>query len=145
MKYIYLFTALICLNISSVNAGIYSDKLGKCLIDSTSAKDRNKLIVWMFSAASQHPVVKDILTVSEAKLESASKDFAELTMQLLTEDCKAETQKAVEHEGKKSIEASFTVFGQVAGRELFSSPHVAKALADYTKFIDKSKLEKILK
>ncbi len=144
MKYIYLLTALITFSASNVQAGTYGDDLGKCLIESTSPKDRNKLIVWMFSAAAQHPAVKDILTVSDAKLESANKDFAELTVKLLTVDCRSEMQKAVEFEGSQSIEASFNVFGQVAGMDLFSSPHVAGALAGYVQYLEGSKLDEIL-
>jgi hypothetical protein len=144
MKKICFIAALMFLNLSTAYAGSYSDDLGKCLIDSTSTKDRNKLIVWMFSAASQHPVVKDLLTVSDARLESANKDFAELTMKLLTVDCKSETQKAVRYEGTKSIESSFNVFGQVAGRDLFSSPYVAEAMAGYSKYLDSARLEEIL-
>ncbi|MDH5356261.1 MAG: hypothetical protein OEY09_17600 [Gammaproteobacteria bacterium] len=145
MKFIYLLPLLAIFGFSNVHAGVYSDALGKCFIDSTTSKDRNILIVWIFSAASQHPVVKDILTVSEDKLESANRDFADLTMKLLTVDCKTETEKAIEYEGNKSLEESFNVFGQVAGRELFSSPHVAAAMAGYAKHLDSSKLEEMLK
>ncbi len=101
MKFIYLLPLLAIFGFSNVHAGVYSDALGKCFIDSTSSKDRNILIVWIFSAASQHPVVRDILTVSEEKLESANRDFAELTMKLLTVDCKTETEKRLNMRAKK--------------------------------------------
>ena len=143
----YICTLLVCLltNISTSYAGTYSNDLGKCLVESTSTKDRNSLVAWMFSAASQHPAVKHIVSVSDAQLETANKDYAELSIRLLTKDCKTEAEKAVKFEGPQSIESSFALFGQVAGRELFSSPHVAKAMAGYAKYFDNPELDKLFK
>jgi len=120
----------------AAQAGVYGDALGQCFIDSTSHKDRNKLIVWLFSAAAQHPVVKHLLSVSDVELDKANKEFAALSMKLLTQDCRAEAKKAVKNEGIASLQSSFKVFGEVAGRELFESPYVAKALAGYVKHLD---------
>ena len=94
------------------------------------------MIVWFFSAASQHPVVKDMLTVSADDLNKANKEFADLTMKLLTKDCRAEAKTAIKVEGIASLQSSFKVFGEVAGRELFTSPYVAKALAGYVQYLD---------
>ncbi len=134
MKLLIIMALLLMTN--PAMAGAQSDALGKCLVDSTSVKDRNKLIVWMFSASSQHPVVKDIIQVNEAQLNKANKDFAELSMKLLTVDCKVEAQKAVKLEGMKALQSSFRVFGEAAGKELFSSPYVAKAMAGYVRYLD---------
>lgn len=145
MKIISLFILLLSLNVTAASAGDYSDALGKCLIDSTSANDRNKLIVWMFSASSQHPVVKDMISVNAEQLNRANKEFASLTMKLLTVDCKAEAANAIKQEGIASLQSSFKVFGQVAAQDLFSSPYVAKAMAGYVQYLDIIKLALILK
>jgi len=136
VKHMLQFLVIMLLSISTAQSGVYSDALGQCLIDSTSNKDRNKLIVWFFSAASQHPVVKGVLTVNAAELSKANKEFADLTMKLLTEDCRVEAKKAVKIEGLTSLQSSFKVFGEAAGRELFASPYVAKALASYVTYLD---------
>jgi len=136
IKPLIQFLVLILLSISSAHSGVHSDALGQCFIDSTSNKDRNKLIIWLFSAASQHPVVKRILTVNNVELEKANKEFAALSMKLITQDCRVEAKKAIKNEGIASLQSSFKVFGEVAGRELFESPYVAKALAGYVKHLD---------
>jgi len=94
----------------------------------------------MFSAASQHPLVSDIVSVNEAQLNKANKEFADLTMKLLTVDCQAETKMAVKQEGITSLQSSFKVFGEAAGQDLFSSPYVVKAMAGYVQYLDVIKL-----
>lgn len=124
-------------------AGPYADQLGRCLVESTSQRDRVDLVRWMFSAAALHPAVKPISSVTEEQLEDASKTTAKLFMQLLTETCRAETKDALQYEGASTIETAFSVLGQVAGREMFSSPEVAQGLALLEKYVDSEALEAI--
>ena len=126
-------------------AGIYTDDLSKCLVESTTKKDRVALVKWMFSAASLHPAVKSISSVTAEDLDNANKITANLFMKLLTDSCVKETKKALKFEGQTTIETSFRVLGQVAGRELFSSPEVAGAMAGLEKHIDQEKLQSLLK
>ncbi len=140
MRFFYTLIILLLLNSSNVFAGVHSDALGKCLIDSTSTKDKNTLIVWMFSAASQHPLVSDIVSVNEVQLNKANKEFADLTMKLLTVDCQTETKMAVKQEGIASLQSSFKVFGEATAQDLLSSPYVVKAMAGYVQYLDIIKL-----
>jgi hypothetical protein len=122
------------------HAGPYTDALSKCLVDSTSKRDREDLVRWMFSAASLHPAVAPISVVSDEQLDSVNKVIADLVVRLLTETCRPETEEALLYEGKSTIEASFAVLGQVAGQELFSSVEVSAGLAGLEKHMDKEKL-----
>lgn len=122
-------------------AGPYANELGKCLVESTSQRDRVDLVRWMFSAAALHPAVKPISTVSEEQLDDASRTTAALFMRLLTESCRSETEKALQFEGASTIETAFSVLGQVAGREMFSSPEVAAGLALLEQYVDSAELE----
>lgn len=122
-------------------AGPYADELGKCLVESTSQRDRVDLVRWMFSAAALHPAVKPISSVTEEQLDDASRATAGLFMRLLTESCREETKAALQYEGTSTIETAFSVLGQVAGREMFSSPEVAAGLAVLEKYVDSEELE----
>jgi hypothetical protein len=64
---------------------------------------------------------------------------------LLTDSCRTETQAAVKYEGAMTLQASFQVLGQVAAQGLFSNPAVAKFMADFTNYLDKEKMEKLVK
>ena len=40
--------------------------------------------------------------------------------------------------------AAFNMLGQVAGRELFSNPEVAKGMADLEQYMDQDKLKAVM-
>ncbi len=136
MVFVRVFFVLMLFFAVNGYAGKYSDALGQCLVNSTTVDDRNKLIVWMFSASSQHPVVRNMITVSDAELNRVNKEFADLTMKLLTVDCKLQAKIALKEGGLASLQSSFKVFAEVAGRELFASPQVARAMSGYVKHLD---------
>jgi hypothetical protein len=122
-------------------AGVYTDDLSKCLVESTSTDDRTALVKWIFTAASAHPAISSLSTATPADLDSANQVIGALFMKLLTESCKLQTQKALRFEGPATIQLSFTVLGQVAGAELFSDPAVTKGMAGLEKYIDSEKLD----
>jgi hypothetical protein len=126
-------------------AGPYTDDLSKCLVNSTTKEDRVALVKWMFSAASVHPAVKSMVSVSAKQLDDANKRTADLFMNLLTISCKSEAEKALQYEGEVTFQTSFQILGQVAGQELFSSPEVVSAMSGLEKYIDGKKLESLAK
>jgi hypothetical protein len=122
-------------------AGVYTDDLSKCLVESTTAEDRTALVKWMFTAASAHPAIRSLSTVTTADLDSANAATGALFTRLLTESCKPQAQKALRFEGPATIQLSFTVLGQVAGAELFSNPAVTQSMAGLEKYVDSKRLE----
>jgi len=122
-------------------AGVYADELGKCLVESTSQRDRIELVRWMFSAASLHPAVEPMSSVTNEQLDAANKVIANLVMKLLTDSCRSETANAIQYEGATTLQTAFSVLGQVAGTELFASPEVAAGLAGLEKHLDGEKLK----
>ncbi len=146
MKLISMQASLLGLMLSlttTVQAGLYTDDLSRCLVESTTASDKVSLVKWMFTAAALHPAVSSIASVSEAQLNAANKATAELFMKLLTESCKDQSQKAVKYEGQAAIQGGFTILGQVAARELFASPEVSAGMAGLEKYFDEKKLEEV--
>lgn len=140
VKYASLAFALVFLASTTSRAGVYTDDLSRCLVESTSKQDRLVLVKWIFSAASLHPAVRSVVTVSEEHLDQANKGIAELFMRLVTDSCRTETEKALKYEGESTLQASFQVLGQVAGQELFSSPEVGTAMTGMNKYLDEEKL-----
>ncbi len=76
-------------------------------------------------------------------MEEANATTGALFMRLLTESCKDKAKKALVYEGPASIQLSFTVLGQVAAGELFSSPEVKEAMSGLEKSVDNKKLEQL--
>lgn len=133
---------LLLLNVN-VQAGLYTDDLSRCLVSSTSSDDKVSLVKWMFTAASRHPAVSSIASVSDKQLDDMNKEIAELFVKLLTETCKEQAQQAVKYEGQNAIQGGFQVLGQVAAAELFSSPEVSAGMDGLTKHIDNKKLQDV--
>ncbi len=129
---------------TSVQAGPYTDDLGRCLVESTTVEDKVNLVKWMFTAASVHPAVSSIASVTEAQLDDANRTTAEMFVSLLTETCKEQTQKAIRYEGQVAIEGAFRVLGQVAAKELFTSPEVSAAMSGLQQYLDSEKLRAVL-
>ena len=121
-------------------AGPYADDMSKCLIKSTSAADRASFVRWFFAAASSHPAVKSLAAIAPEQREEANKSTAALFQRLLTEACRNEVQLAIKYEGPQTIASGFQVFGEVAGRELFTDPAVTQSMGEFEKYFDKQKL-----
>lgn len=99
---------------------------------------------WVFAIAAVHPALSTIAAVSDEQRTELNKTTARIVETLLTEICKPETRDALKYEGQQTLETGFGVLGQVAMRELFSDPGVAKELARFASFIDQRKIEKLV-
>ena len=125
-------------------AGVYSDDLSKCLVESSTPNDKSILVKWMFTSMALHPDVKSMSLVTDVQRDSANQNAAEMFVRLMTETCLVQAKKAIKYEGPMAIQQGFTVFGQVAGQELFTDPSVAKSLAGLEKHLDGEKLSSAL-
>jgi hypothetical protein len=143
MRPTLFFAATLAFLSCTAQAGPYGDDLAKCLVSSTSKEDRESLIRWMFAASAANPAVAPIAKVSPEVMEHANVTTGKLFMRLLTESCKAQAKQALTYEGTSTIQLSFQVLGQVAGREMFADPAVGKAMAGMESSIDKKKLEEL--
>lgn len=131
--------------VAPASAGPYGDTLAKCLVKSTSAADKSTLVQWMFVTVALHPDVRRLSAASDAQRDELNMRTAKLFEALLTESCLAETREALRYESESTIESSFSVLGQVASRELFANPAVASGLAEFGKYLDAQKLQRLLK
>lgn len=127
-----------------VVAGPYTDDLSKCLVRSTTPEEKSLLVQWMFANMALHPDVKYLARVTPAERARLNQRVAALFESLLTRTCLSEARDAVKNEGPSTFEASFTILGQVAGRDLSAHPQVAAGFAEFAKAVDGPKIEKAL-
>jgi hypothetical protein len=124
-------------------AGPYSDDLARCLVGKTTNDDKTTLMTWIFSAISLNPAISQMAAISPAQRKQIDSNMAALVEHLMTETCRSEARTAVQYEGSSAIEHGFGVLGEVAGRELFASPEVAKGLANLDKYVDPEKIKAV--
>lgn len=127
----------------TAQAGPYTDKLSACLVGQSTMDDHVIIVQWMFAAMSKHPSVAPMGTVSEAQVDKANLRMAQLFTRLLTVTCRDQAVLALKNEGEVAIQQGFQALGQVAGRELFMDPNVAKGLSGMTKYIDTKKVAEL--
>jgi hypothetical protein len=139
----WMSVVLLGFSVSS-QAGLYSDDLSRCLVESSTENDKTLLVRWMFTSMALHPDVASMSNVTEAQRDTVNKAAAEMFVRLMTETCVTQAKKAIQYEGAAAVEQGFNAFGQVAGKELFANPNVAQALAGLHKHIDTKKLETVL-
>ena len=137
---------LLALASTSVSlAGPYADDLTKCLVDSTTEKDRTDLIRWLFVSAALHPDVSGVTTVTDKQRTEMTKTVGQLLERLLTHSCRSEFRSAVRFEGSQTVEISFGVLGQVAMKGLLEHPAVAKGLGELETYVDQNKISAVMK
>lgn len=140
MRYFLVIALLLVPAISM--AGVYSDEMGKCLVASTSAQDKTKLVRWIFAISALHPDVASIASVSEAEREQMDRDTAALFERLVTESCRKQTMDAIRYEGAAiAFQISFGLLGQVAMQELMTDKTVNSGFENFIKYLDMKKLE----
>ena len=124
----------------SLYAGIYTDDLSTCLVEKSTAEDKLDLVKWMFTAMSLHPAVQSIASVNSKQRDTADKAMADLMVHLLSVACLNQSKKAIKYEGEIAIQYSFKILGEIAVKQLFANPEVAKGLFSLDKYIDSKTL-----
>jgi len=136
---------IVCLSGSGASAGIYSDDLAKCLVKSSSADDQLVLIQWIFAAMALHPAVLPYANISAEQRVAFDTKAGQLMGRLMTVDCRNEEIAALKFEGPSSIEASFSVLGEVAMRGIMTDPHVTKGMEGLDAHFDNAKLQELFR
>ncbi len=126
------------------HAGLYADDLSRCLVEKTTAEDKNALVRWVVATTALHPAVQPIANVSAESRARANRDTAHIFERLLTRSCLEQTRQAVKYEGAAAIQTGFQTLGQVAMAELFADPKVAEGLGELDKHLDVVKLREAL-
>jgi hypothetical protein len=130
----------------AASAGAYADDLTKCLVKSSSNDDQVMLVQWLFAAASLHPAVQPLSSVTPQQRDALDRKAAALLQRLMVDACRGETINALKYEGSDALQVSFQVLGQVAGRGLMGESHVTNGLQHgIATYFDKNKLAEVVK
>ena len=143
-SFLYIFTAFtFLLNISNkpIFAGPFGDEMARCLVSSTSNRDRNKLIKWIFRVYGDHPEVSYMVDLSDREKNIIDKDVADIFTRLLSEDCIDETKKVKKYEGDDALVTAFEVLGKVAANGISKNPNVERSISKFTELIDIKKVD----
>jgi hypothetical protein len=123
----------------AAQASAASDAFAKCLVDSSTGKDRMQFIRWFFGALSVNPNVATMATTTQAQRDDAARGAMASIERLVMVDCRKEALAALHQDGPEAMRTSFEVFGRTAAAELMSDPAVGKDLSRLESFSDTAK------
>ena len=125
----------------AAQAGPYSDSLSDCIAGKSTMDDHVVLVRWMFVAMSHHPAVASLAKVSDADVDKANEQMAEMFTRLMTVTCRDQAKLALKNEGELATQQAFQKLGQQAGAEIFVNPEVTKGMLGMSKYFDVKKFE----
>lgn len=128
----------------AARAGPASDAFAKCLVQSSTGRDRIVFIQWFFAALSVNPNVQSFSTATKQQRAAVTQQTAEVLQRLVVKDCRAEAIAAIRADGSSAIQTSFEVFGRTAATELMSDPAVSKEMNALGDYIDNTKWNDLL-
>jgi hypothetical protein len=138
-------TAAILVLGARAEAGVYTDDLSRCMVNSSTAEDHVVLVQWMFAAFTLHPALQSMSTLTAEQRDGFNKQVAALSERLMYTDCRAQLVAALKYEGTGAITAGFGVLGAVATRDLFGEPHVVNGMSGLDSYFDKAKQSALYK
>ena len=122
-----------------------ADALGQCFADNTTGKDRKDLAKWLFVGMSAHPEISAIARASAEATEAAQRTVGILFTRLITETCPNEMRAVIKSEGAEGAKFAFESLGKMAMQELTSNSQVSGVIAGFQRYVDKPKVERILR
>ncbi|WP_326538359.1 hypothetical protein [Pseudorhodoferax sp.] len=126
-------------------AGPTTEAAAQCLTDNTTGKDRKDLAKWIFVGMAAHPEIRSLSAITPEATEEAQKAMGRIVTQLIGTACAQEMAAAVKADGPTGINAAFEHLGKIAMQELMSNPQVNATIGGFERFIDKKKLEPVLR
>ncbi len=121
------------------------DAVDQCMSDNTTGKDRKDLARWIFVAIAAHPELKALAEPTPAMVESSQKAVGELITRLLGTTCKEEMHALVKSEGSIGARVAFEHLGKIAMAEIMSSPKVTSAISGFERYVDRAKIDPVMK
>ncbi len=142
-KSVFLLLASLVLA-PSAHAGVYSESLGKCMIERSTDADKQQLVEWIFSAIALNPQISQYARITPEQRHQIDAKMATLFERLLFDYCPNEAAKAFKYEGNEAMGASFELLGKVAGTQIFNSPEVSAATQGFIQLIDIPRLQELM-
>ena len=141
MRLMLIPAALLCTVATSAQAGVFTDDLSRCLVNTSSQDDRDAFMAWMFSAVSSDPALQKFTTLDRAKRDQIAKKAADVFQRLLLVDCRKEAIAALKAEGDDAMLQSFGELGRAATHQMFQSPGAQTELETLGNNFDKEKIK----
>jgi hypothetical protein len=141
MRLFVTSAALVCAVSSSAQGGVFTDDLGRCMVEKSTDADKTQLARWMFAAMSKDPALAKMANISQQDRDRLNKGTADLFGRLMLVDCRAQAVAALKNEGTSAFGQAGQVLGASAAHKLMSSPEGEAELNKLGDYVDKKAWE----
>ncbi len=141
MRFAVISAVFLCALSSSAEAGVFTDDLGRCMVEKSTDADKTQLARWMFAAMSKDPSLAKMANITQADRDKLNKGTADLFSRLMLVDCRQQAIAAVKNEGTSAFGQGGQVLGAAAAHKLMSSPEGEAELSKLDDYIDKKAWE----
>jgi hypothetical protein len=118
-----------------------AQKLGTCLTDNTTGRERKDLARWIFTAIAAHPEMDSLSAVTPERREQVSQTVGALYTRLFADVCRDEVRAAAAAGGDSVIGDGFGILGEVAMQELMLHDQVEQAMFGVAAHLDMERIE----
>ncbi|GAB3338308.1 hypothetical protein [Marilutibacter aestuarii] len=129
---------------ANVQAGDYQQRLGECLVASSTEADKQALVRWIFYAMSRHPGVADLVDIDDVHGERLTREAAAVFEDLIAQRCAAQSRQAILKEGMAAFQSAFGTLGEVAMGGIITAPEVAHVVGGLARHADEERILRAL-
>jgi hypothetical protein len=142
--FVFLLFSCSLFTLKPVNANELLVQARRCIVDSTTNKDRRVIMKFFFAAYTRHPELKSIAQTSPELVQEAIKGAAQLTDRILTKDCVKELKPISDQQGLNTAYAVvLNAYGGLAAAEFNGSPEIGAVIGDLAKQLSKDELARV--
>ncbi|MBB1059904.1 hypothetical protein [Marilutibacter spongiae] len=129
---------------ANAQAGEFQQRLGQCLVASSTDADKQALVRWIFFAMSRHPGVADLVDIDEVRGEQLTREAAAVFEDLIAQRCAAQSRQAILNEGMSAFQSAFGTLGEVAMGGIITAPEVAHVVGGLARHADEERILRAL-
>ncbi|MDE2619376.1 MAG: hypothetical protein KGL54_04350 [Sphingomonadales bacterium] len=119
--------------------------LGECLTMKSTGSDRIAFAGWMVAGLAAAPQLKGIAVVAPDRRDALNRNLAEIFTRLTARDCAEFARPLLKAGDRAAFGSAFEVFGRIAMQELTGNPEAARAMGEFSKYINEADFAELKK
>lgn len=118
--------------------------LGKCIVGTLSASDRQDIARWVFGSMSFHPEVKQLSAENAKATQEAAQKVGAIFTRVLRDTCSTEVREAANAGGPPVVLSAINFFTQIGIQELMTNKAVLTIHSSFSKYADREGIDRII-
>jgi hypothetical protein len=132
------------LTLNAARADDAHNSARRCVLDSTTNKDRRAVMRWFFVSYATHSELRGMAPIPSDTVQDAVKAVSQFTERIMLSDCVKELKIVSERQGLNTAYALvISTFGALAANEFNANQEVRAAIAELGSQLPKEELQRV--